>query len=724
MITDLFAGGQNLELSALIANINTGASKGKSQKGNDLDGISGIDFAALLNKTMNDTTDEVQSSSDNEVAFKSRNSISADNMLTLATGRRNSFIVDGSSSFMTIDAISERNSFQSSLNVSSSRQNTSANANLSSEKSSNNVQKETKKVDNKDTEDSKTASVEKEEETKPAENAKTSEEVNNEEATDSVELDESSLAGMVLEEEPEIAVEGAEEELAVADVNLEMSAEEVPEETVKAEEVQTETEDQPELVDQEQVIAANAENLNNLQKVNTEETSDTEEISAVAATDTENQASELKVADTAKDNEEVKEEEGENESDSKEEISDSQQEEAFASQFQQAEVKEENTESTEETVEASEASAKKVATNNANSEEKAENSDESKSEEKPEELTAASEKTEVHEAKAKDSEKSSEEKPVEAEKASEETVSEDKEPKAKAESKSENDSKLDKVVETLKEDKTTVQTESLRDEFARMTGQDKSNSENMTSDLSQQAGVSVEQQGQVAATTTNTAEDTANKILAAIAGKAEGNHSKNDVSHLTVEAGSAGKGSAMNQHTGSNANSGFSFQSGTPQTYDQHGKVAQSPNAPATNFSELLTKAEMVKTKDGAKVLNVEVEQEGMGKLEVELTSKDGIVTAKLSAESDMAKIKLEELAPKIKESLQEQGVNLTEISVDVSSKDADKNGSEYQNSGKKNKSNRLGGIGKKATSENIKQRIIPNLRRAALNIQSVDLTV
>ena len=122
--------------------------------------------------------------------------------------------------------------------------------------------------------------------------------------------------------------------------------------------------------------------------------------------------------------------------------------------------------------------------------------------------------------------------------------------------------------------------------------------------------------------------------------------------------------------------------------------------------------------------MNIEVDQEGVGKLELELISKDGEVTARLSAESDMAKIKLEEIAPQIKENLHEKGVNLTQISVDVSSKNADDNRNEYQSFGRKNKSARLSGVGNRSTSEIIRENILPNLRRQALNIQSVDITV
>ena len=132
----------------------------------------------------------------------------------------------------------------------------------------------------------------------------------------------------------------------------------------------------------------------------------------------------------------------------------------------------------------------------------------------------------------------------------------------------------------------------------------------------------------------------------------------------------------------------------------------------------------MVKTKDGAKVMNVELEQEGMGKLELELTSKNGEVTARLSAENDLAKAKLEELAPQIKENLQEKGVNLTQINVDVSSQDADGNSEKYLRFGKKGKSNRLNGVESTSVKDVIEEKILPNLRREALNIQSVDLTV
>ncbi|MBR4330416.1 MAG: flagellar hook-length control protein FliK, partial [Candidatus Riflebacteria bacterium] len=258
-------------------------------------------------------------------------------------------------------------------------------------------------------------------------------------------------------------------------------------------------------------------------------------------------------------------------------------------------------------------------------------------------------------------------------------------------------------------------------------GQEKhENSENPDASLAQQTMNVGEQAPQVAATATNSAEETANKIFAALTGKSEGVNGKAEPSQILV-AGSEGasKGFSMGQNNGSGMNNSFSFQSGVNQTYNENGKMSQTQNTPMTSFSELLTKAEMVKTKDGAKVMNIELEQEGIGKLELELSSKDGEVTARLSAESELAKAKLEELTPQIKENLIEKGVNLTQINVDVSSKNADESGDKYLNSGRKrSKSNRLGGIEGNSVKEIIEKRILPNLRREALNIQSVDITV
>lgn len=177
-------------------------------------------------------------------------------------------------------------------------------------------------------------------------------------------------------------------------------------------------------------------------------------------------------------------------------------------------------------------------------------------------------------------------------------------------------------------------------------------------------------------------------------------------------------------HSQNNAGNGFANGFSQDQTYSAQASVKQAPVANNSLFlSQLLEKAEMFKTSDGKKVLSLEMDPKELGKMEMELTSRDGTVTAKISAESELAKARLEELAPQIKEQLNTQGINLTEITVDISSRHPDERNNQNM-SGEKNKSNRAGKIGAGSGEEIIRKNILPNLRKVALNIQSVDLTV
>jgi hypothetical protein len=297
-----------------------------------------------------------------------------------------------------------------------------------------------------------------------------------------------------------------------------------------------------------------------------------------------------------------------------------------------------------------------------------------------------------------------------------------------SEGNKEKDSKLDEIVKELKESDSTLPEESLRQKFAEATGLDKqAETENTDTNMNQTDSTNItNQSAQVVVANNSFTEDNQNKDFSNVTVKNESLNAKADQSRIIVgnSEGASNKGFTMNQNNGSGSNSGFSFQSGLSQNYNQNGKISQAPNTPGPTFTEFLNKAEMVQTKDGAKVMNLEVEQDGLGKLELELTSKDGEVTARLSAESDLAKAKIEELAPQIKENLLEKGVNLTQINVDVSSKDADENGDKYLNTGRKNKSRKLDGIKGSSVKEIIEKKVLPNLRRVALNIQSVDLTV
>ena len=186
-------------------------------------------------------------------------------------------------------------------------------------------------------------------------------------------------------------------------------------------------------------------------------------------------------------------------------------------------------------------------------------------------------------------------------------------------------------------------------------------------------------------------------------------------------AGAIKSGSASN----GGMNNGFSFHSGNANgEYAGYNKAGQTAPTSHTNFTELLQKAEMVKTRDGAKILSIEVEQNEMGKLEMELKSKDGVVTARLMAESESVKAELEKLTPQIREELQNQGVNLEVINVDVSSNNPDKrqaSESESVSSKSKLSVSKAGDDFEELLAGSSAIDVLANLRREALNIQYVD---
>lgn len=274
--------------------------------------------------------------------------------------------------------------------------------------------------------------------------------------------------------------------------------------------------------------------------------------------------------------------------------------------------------------------------------------------------------------------------------------------------------------------------ESLRQEFKKLNEQAStagtSGEEAADAEVSSNGNSTVQQPASHNMTPTevkSAVEEVAKRFFSVLGDKNGSGNSEKAGSHVysanpeTLKKGSLTSNGAGNSSMGN----GFSSQSGT--TTGSTAAARPGAPAPAANavFSELLEKAEFVKTKDGSKVLNLELDPKEMGKIEMELTSRDGSVTARISAESTVAKAKLDELAPQIKEQLISQGVNLTEITVDISSKNPDeRNGN--QMSGGKNKSSRITAAGKDDAEAIIRKNVLPNLRRAALNIQAVDMTV
>jgi flagellar hook-length control protein FliK len=220
-------------------------------------------------------------------------------------------------------------------------------------------------------------------------------------------------------------------------------------------------------------------------------------------------------------------------------------------------------------------------------------------------------------------------------------------------------------------------------------------------------------------------EEIAKRFLAMLSGKADASGNEKSASHVVNSLADALKKPATAESGTMNGNMGNGFSSHSGNSAGSMQALRQNVPTAATStiFSEMLEKAEYLKTQNGSKILNIELDPEQLGKIEMELTSRDGTVTARLTAESTTAKAKLEELAPQIKEQLVGQGVNLSEITVDISSKDPDERNSN-QMSGGKNKSGRISAGKTESAEAVIRKNVLPNLRRAALNIKAVDLTV
>lgn len=138
-------------------------------------------------------------------------------------------------------------------------------------------------------------------------------------------------------------------------------------------------------------------------------------------------------------------------------------------------------------------------------------------------------------------------------------------------------------------------------------------------------------------------------------------------------------------------------------------------------FSQIIEKAELFKIGSEKKVLTLQLRPESLGKLNIELTSKDGTVSARITTEHAMVREKLDQLVPQIKDTLATQGIKLDQVTVDISHQNPD---------GRKEQTFERQGGSIRSVSAPIReesgpiQDVRPALRRLALNIRMVDLTV
>ncbi|MBU1105477.1 MAG: flagellar hook-length control protein FliK [Candidatus Riflebacteria bacterium] len=271
--------------------------------------------------------------------------------------------------------------------------------------------------------------------------------------------------------------------------------------------------------------------------------------------------------------------------------------------------------------------------------------------------------------------------------------------------------------------------ESLREEFKRLNqSANEATSENQQSETGDEPVIANKSTNQTLTAQPATPEQTKTAVEEAAKKFFTLFSEKSSVANKSTEAATYSpeaikRHSNTSNNSAGNGNNGFSSHTGTSASSMSSAKPATPVPAANQIFSQMLEKAEYLKTQNGSKILNMEINPGELGKLEMELTSKDGTLSARISAESALAKARLDELAPQIKEQLLSQGVNLTEITVDISSKNPDER-SRDQMSGGQNKSTRILAANKDAAEAIIRKNILPNLRRAALNIKAVDLTV
>lgn len=341
--------------------------------------------------------------------------------------------------------------------------------------------------------------------------------------------------------------------------------------------------------------------------------------------------------------------------------------------------------------------------------------------------SASSEETETADASAQTEEMSA----VESETMTE-SDADVKEKTARSQEKAENGEKNEQKSNARLENDKPGEHESLRQEFKRVNQAPQEAVQSSSADEVQTAGQTqtgsqnnAGHQPAIQPDFKQAVEEAAKKFLSAMNGKSsEGNAKTESHGHVYTADSVRKPVQASNSSSNSGMNNGFAFQSGSTSNQNSINKAAAPVPVTSMAFAELMEKAEFVKTKDGTKILNLELAQKELGKVEMELTSKDGTVTARLSAENAMAKAKLDELAPQIKEQLLNQGVNLSEITVDISSRNPDE-GNKNQMSGGKGKSGRIDALKNRQDAEAIiKKNVLPNLRRAALNIQAVDMMV
>jgi len=112
------------------------------------------------------------------------------------------------------------------------------------------------------------------------------------------------------------------------------------------------------------------------------------------------------------------------------------------------------------------------------------------------------------------------------------------------------------------------------------------------------------------------------------------------------------------------------------------GRSGQTEGLKHTVFNQLIEKAFMQKNAEATKTLSIQLKPEFLGKVDLELKSKDGVVTARLMAENPVVRDTIESLIPQIRDHLAEQGITLQQFTVDVYTRQSPGDSSSGQQTG------------------------------------------
>ena len=115
-------------------------------------------------------------------------------------------------------------------------------------------------------------------------------------------------------------------------------------------------------------------------------------------------------------------------------------------------------------------------------------------------------------------------------------------------------------------------------------------------------------------------------------------------------------------------------------------------------FNQIIENAKFVLT-DTQSEMHMDLKPESLGKLSIKIATENGMIAAKITAESEHVKAIIESNLNQLKDSLQKQGLNIQNLSVSVG-QDSKDNSSNYMNNKPKNKKTSINGINTVNVSE------------------------